>query len=70
MSDKPKHEAMRERAANGSRAAAIRLFCIECQGGSLPGVKACAAFQCFLWPYRMGRGSQVRRQGSGGDGES
>ncbi len=39
-------------AANGSRVAAIRLFCIECHGGEASGARNCQARECFLWPVR------------------
>jgi hypothetical protein len=34
------------------RLAAIRMFCIECMGGSNQDARACAARACFLWPHR------------------
>ena len=40
-----------ERAANGSRGAAITMNCLECVGGSIADAKACTARDCFLWPY-------------------
>jgi len=30
--------------------AAIKLFCIECMGGSLRDARACESRGCFLWP--------------------
>lgn len=33
---------------------AIRAFCKECQGGSLPGVTACGDVGCSFFPYREG----------------
>lgn len=33
---------------------AIRIFCLECQGGDNAGVRECAAVNCFLWAFRMG----------------
>ena len=35
---------------------AIRLFCLECQGGSLSEVKECICKDCQLYPFRMGKG--------------
>lgn len=42
-----KYPALAARAAKGPKAA-IRMFCIECMGGS----KACRVEACFLWPHR------------------
>lgn len=42
------------RSLRGSRGAAIRLFCLECMGGSRPEVKACSAPECPLFLYRDG----------------
>ena len=44
LSRKADHEA--------SRSSAVRLFCLECMGGSLAEVKDCQTQACFLWPYR------------------
>lgn len=33
---------------------AIRVFCIECQGGSFQGVTECADTACAFHPYRHG----------------
>ena len=38
----------------GSRSAAIDLFCEACMGGQKSLVKECKAFTCFLWKYRPG----------------
>jgi hypothetical protein len=45
-------------AAKRQRGAAIRLFCIECMGGSIRDAAACQEKDCFLWPhaYRAQRG--------------
>ncbi len=52
-----------------SRAAAMRLFCLECTGGSGAGVKKCTALKCTLWPWRLKFPSQLshhlRKAGSG-----
>jgi len=55
-----KHPVMARQAASGSRRAAIRLFCLDCMGGSPAEVERCGSFECPLWPYRRGRG--VERQ--------
>jgi hypothetical protein len=34
---------------------AIRLFCVECSGGSPDTVKHCGSTLCVLWPYRFGK---------------
>lgn len=39
-----------------TRAAAIKLFCIECNGYNRHFVKACKNETCPLWPYRSGSG--------------
>ena len=39
-----------------SRAAAIRLFCLECMNGVRCEVRRCTAQKCPLWPYRLGHG--------------
>lgn len=31
----------------------IRAFCINCQGGSVAGVRNCTAVSCPLYPFRM-----------------
>jgi hypothetical protein len=45
-------------ARTGSAKKAIRLFCLECLGGSPSEVKGCTDQICPLWPFRMGRGFQ------------
>lgn len=39
------------RAANGSRAAAVRMFCWSCCGGDRAEARRCAVTTCFLFPY-------------------
>lgn len=34
---------------------AIRIFCIECQGGSRRGPRSCDSRECPLWGFRMGK---------------
>lgn len=46
-----RYPALAERAKNGPKAA-IRLFCIECHGGSKTEARACQVRECFLWPHR------------------
>jgi len=43
------------RARIKSPATGIRAFCIDCQGGSLVGVKDCTSLTCPLWNFRMGK---------------
>lgn len=43
-------------ADKSSRKAAIRLFCLECMGGSPSDVRACDSKDCPLHNYRMGGG--------------
>lgn len=43
------------RARIKSPATAIRAYCIDCQGGSIVGVKDCTALTCPLWNFRMGK---------------
>ena len=38
----------------GSRSAAIDLFCESCMGGQKSLVKDCKAYTCNLWKYRPG----------------
>ncbi len=40
---------------------AIRLFCIECMGYSLPDIPKCTAPLCPLHPYRMGNAHTGRK---------
>lgn len=49
-----KHPIAAERAKT-SRATAVKLFCIECCGGSRKDAVDCAVTRCFLWPYRPKR---------------
>ena len=45
-----------DRDAHKSRAAAIRLFCLECMGDSAHDVRRCPSPDCSLYPFRLGRG--------------
>ena len=42
------------KSAEKNRKAAIRLFCLECMGGSIEDVKICDCHDCTLWPFRLG----------------
>lgn len=42
------------------REAAIRLFCLECQGGNVGEVRRCSATWCPLHHFRMSRGALNR----------
>ena len=44
----------RAERARRQRAEAIRLFCLECMGGSMPEVRRCVSPACFLYPFRFG----------------
>jgi len=61
-----KHPVMARQAANGSRRAAIRLFCLDCMAGSAAEVARYASKMCPLWPYRKGRGTARRPPGGTG----
>jgi hypothetical protein len=39
-------------AKNCSPRAAIKAFCIECQGYDRPAVTSCTAYACPLWRFR------------------
>ena len=45
---------MYKRARHGSRASALRVFCLQCVGWSSREVKACTAPACPLYAYRLG----------------
>ncbi len=38
--------------AKTSRAAAVKLFCLECVGGVRADVRDCTACDCALYPWR------------------
>ncbi len=42
-----------------SKAASVKLFCIECMGGSSIDAGKCTTKQCFLWPHAFKRQRQV-----------
>lgn len=56
-----KHPVMAKRAQR-SRKNAIRLFCLECQGGSPTAVSDCEVHDCFLHPFRLGAVQEGGRQ--------
>jgi hypothetical protein len=58
MAERLIHEIKRKYPGLGkkcktSKAAAIRLFCIECMGGSVYEVSSCTARECTLWHHRL-----------------
>ena len=48
-----KYDSLADRAKNGSRKAASRLFCLHCTGWSLVDVRECTAPECPLFRYRQ-----------------
>jgi len=42
-------------AQSATRSAAIKLFCIECMGGSRKDAANCETQDCFLWKFRPGQ---------------
>ena len=49
---------------------AIRRFCLDCQGGHVPSVRACADALCVLYPLRHGDEAEDEREGSASPGEN
>jgi len=47
---------------------AIRVYCIECSGGSLKEVRMCPHTNCTLYTYRFGKNPS--RKGLGGQGRA
>ncbi len=45
-----------------SAAKAIRAKCVDCAGGSETEVRKCVAYDCPLWPYRMGRNPFISKR--------
>lgn len=43
---------------------AIRRFCLDCQGGHVPSVRACADVSCVLYPLRHGDEAEDEREGA------
>jgi len=54
-----KYPGLDRDAKQGSRRAAIRLFCLECMGGSSGDVAGCEERICPLWLYRKGVAEKV-----------
>lgn len=51
-----KYTGLAKRECKGHPRAAIRLFCLECMGGSPGMVRECAESEtCPLWNHRMGK---------------
>ncbi len=45
---------------------AIRVKCVECQGGGTKQVRNCEISDCTLWPYRSGKTGRKRATSSHG----
>ena len=41
---------------------AIRAKCLDCCGGSPQEVRLCPAHDCTLYPFRMGKNTNIRRE--------
>ena len=41
---------------------AIRAKCLDCCGGSPQEVRLCPAYDCTLYPFRMGKNPNIRRE--------
>lgn len=50
-----------------SRLVAIRLFCVECMGGSTRDAATCADRSCWIWPH--GPAARKERMASKAPGE-
>ena len=48
---------------------AIRRFCLDCQGGHVPSVRACADVSCVLYPLRHGDEAEDDREEGESPGE-
>lgn len=46
-----KFPGLAKRAADGSRAAAIKLGCFECMGGDTGEARRCQVTDCFMYPF-------------------
>lgn len=57
-----KRPALARRADAGSRLAAVKLFCIECSGGSGAVAASCTVSDCPLWSAAGGAWSTRRRR--------
>ena len=47
---------------NSTPVRAIRLKCLDCSNGSAHEVKLCVIPHCPLYPYRMGKNPNIRRE--------
>lgn len=47
-----------------NRTTAIRAMCITCVG-SYPDIAGCTAYQCPLYPFRMGKDPYTKKKGPG-----
>ena len=45
-------QGMVDRLANGSKAAAIKLHCLQCVGYERAEVAKCSSWYCPMWPFR------------------
>jgi hypothetical protein len=61
------HIGLARRVDAGSPLASIRLFCLECMGGSRKEVATCTAPECPLYKLRLGKRAQ-RAASTTGDG--
>ena len=50
--------------SSNSVLAAVRAKCVDCCGGQTSEVRKCPAFECPLWPLRMGSNPLARRNPS------
>lgn len=48
--------------AKTSRAAAVKLFCLDCVGGTRAEVRDCTAKDCALYPHRPYQVSMPEKQ--------
>ncbi len=57
-----RHKHLDKASLDGAPLSCIRLFCLECMGGSAKEVAVCSAPKCPLYPLRFGkRPSTVER---------
>jgi hypothetical protein len=66
---KPYREELKEsrpdlvKRALKSKVLAIKLFCVECHGGSVESAGKCDVKDCFLWPH--GPAGRKKRSNAG-----
>ena len=58
----PRFQRLVRQTATGSRAAAMRLFCLECVGYVTADVRDCTANGCPLWLYRPYQGKMDKSE--------